>query len=195
MTTGYFKNCRCTRCYDLGAWLTPKGIVTECPNLQLKLADHPEPNDAAKAILRAGRQLAYRGIVANPIAFSVARRLAKATTADPVDRETLIDTYFEYARSQKVRHLHETIEQLRSLWLLPVGSRKSQPYGYWIITDEADFKDWVKRSTSAPIKQLTTIHAVARANFPVFAEQLDFEFWKDMAEQYSPAETVSAMSG
>jgi len=181
------RNGRCTRCYSLGAWLTPKGVITECPNLQLGLADHPVLTDEARAILRAGRHLARRGIIANDLSFRLARSLAlKASSNDPANRDDLIKQHFEWARSTKLRMLAHHIEELRGLWLLPVGSRKQVPHGYWIITDERDFKEWVTRSMAAPIRQLTTIHACARANFPVFAEQLELNFWTDMREQYSP---------
>lgn len=184
----YSQPGRCSRCNTNGFWLTPMGIVTECPNWQLRYNDHPAPTPAAEAILRAGKRLQFAGLKANPVALDVARALTRGTTAEPVDRQTLLDRYFGWAASQRLRKFHHVIEELRSVWLLPVGSRKSKPHGYWLIVDEVDFREWVERTTSAPIKQLTTIHAVARANFPVFAEQLDFEFWKDMADQYSPAD-------
>ncbi len=60
-----------------------------------------------------------------------------------------------------------------------VGSRKQEPSGYWIITDLEDFKEWFDRVKAAPITQLTTIHRVAKANFPVFAEQIEMDFWTD----------------
>jgi len=173
---------RCGRCYGLGAWLTPMGIVTECPKLQLRLNDHPQPSAAAAAILRAGRQLQFRKLVANDLSFRVARMLAGyGSTTRPVTRDEIADQHFEWARSTKKREIALVIEDLRSNWLLPVGSRKSQPFGYWIITDEADFRAWVTRSLAAPIRQISTIRAVARANFPVFAEQIELDFWKDLA--------------
>ncbi len=172
---------RCGKCYGLGAWLTPQGIVTLCPKLQLGHNDHPQPGEAAQKILRAGRQLQFRKLIANDLAFRVARHLAvHGTTDEPVSRQDLIDQHFEYARSQKLRELHYVIESLRSVWLLPIGSRKGKPHGYWICITEADFREWVERAKSAPIRQLTTIHAVARTHWPVFAEQLELDFWNNV---------------
>ena len=68
------------------------------------------------------------------------------------------------------------IEDLRSEWLLPVGARKDDPSGYWIITDAADFAEWFTRSKSSPLTQLTTIHRVARRHFPTFAGQIELDF-------------------
>ena len=168
---------RCERCRDTGVWLTPMGVINECPKLQLSLDDHVRANDAAQMILRAGRHLSYRGIVANPLAFEVAVALTRHSTLEPCTRQELIDRHFQWATTKSFkREVCITVEQLRSVWLLPVASRKQEPHGYWIATEEADFKRWVDRAKSAPLTQLSTIHAVARANFPVFAEQLELEF-------------------
>jgi hypothetical protein len=171
---------RCTRCGDHGFWLTPMGIVTECPNLQLRFNDHPRPNDAAAKILLAGRQLARRDLVANPKCLDVARMLTQFTTSDPCPRQQLIDKYFGYARATKLREFHSVIEELRRLWLLPVASRKNAPAGYWIAVDQKDFAEWVVRAQSAPKTQLTTIFRLAKAHWPVYGEQLELGFWQDM---------------
>lgn len=172
---------RCGKCYGLGAWLTPQGIIAECPKLQLGHDDHPQPGEAAQMILRAGRQMQYRKVIANDLAFRVARHLAvHGTTAEPVTRQELIGQHFEYARSQVLRELHKVIESLRSEWLLPVGSRKHAPNGYWICVEERDFREWVERYNAAPLRQLTTSHRLAKAHWPHFAEQLELDFWNNV---------------
>lgn len=175
-----FPPSRCGRCGDLGLWLTPTGKIEVCPRIQMR-EDHSEPNAAADLVARAGRSLAYREIKANPHAFNCARALTRFTTENPCPRQTLIDKYFQWGGSQSLRHLHYAIEELRSVWFLPVGSRKKVPHGYWILASEADFKEWFERTKQAPITQLSTIHRLAKANFPVFAEQMEFEFWHDVA--------------
>lgn len=179
---------RCGRCNDLGVWLTPVGVIAECPVLQLGQNDHAPLSDAAKTILRAGRLLAERKVIANPNTFRIARALSRVTTDKPLSRQDLIDGYFQWSsNSGKLRELHSTIEELRSVWLLPIGSRKSMPYGYWIITDESDFRVWVRRSIAAPVKQLATIRAVARANFSErFVEQLELDFDTAEVEAWQP---------
>ena len=178
---------RCDRCGDLGITIWPQGNVDTCPAIKLGHS-HDEPNAAARIIERATRSLAYRRIPVNSLSFDVARALSRRTTDDPAPRQTILDKYFGWASHQRLRKFHYVIEELRSVWLLPVASRKGTPHGYWIATDEADFKEWVERSKSAPLKQLSTIHAVARANFPILAEQLEYEFWKDL----QPAEKLAA---
>lgn len=168
---------RCGRCNDLGIWLTPRGILGECPSLQLRQNDHAPMGVAGEMLLRSGRAMAQREYVITHINdFRVARALTRQTAATPCSRQQLIDRYFDWAGSQKLRHLHACIERLRGEWLLPIGSSKKPPYGYWFITDEADFKRWVAAYKSAPIRQLSTAHAVAKAFFPEVAVQLAFEF-------------------
>lgn len=167
----------CGRCNDLGVWLTPRGILGECPSLQLGHADHPPLGIAGEMMLRSGRAMAQREYqITQTNDFRVARALTRFQSDRPCTRQQLIDRYFDWAGSQKLRHLHACIERLRGEWLLPIGSRKSEPYGYWFITDEADFKRWVAAYKSAPIRQLSTAHAVAKAFFPEVAVQLAFEF-------------------
>jgi len=178
---------RCKFCGDLGVRITSLGKVDVCPDIQLK-RPHVEPNDAAKIIERCCRSLMFRKVPVNPLSFDIARALSRQTTDDPAPRQTMLDKYFGWASSQRLRKFHLVIEDLRDVWLLPVASRKGTPHGYWIATTEADFKEWVDRSKSAPIKQLTTIHKVARANYPILAEQLELEFWKDLP----PAERLAA---
>ena len=172
---------RCSRCGDLGVWMTPAGAAAVCPVIQMG-QPHVEPNAAAKLIERATRSLAFRELPILTLPFEVARTLSYSTSSEPCDREYLLNKHFGWQSASRLRKFHYVIEELRSGWLLPIGSRKEEPFGYWIITDEADFKDWFERTRSAPIKQLSTIHKVARANFPIFAEQIELEFWKDMAE-------------
>lgn len=169
----------CDRCGGYGIWLTPKGLIAECPNYQLRLNNHPAPGAAAQSVLTAGYKLAARLHTVLTQPFDIARALTRGTTTRPIDRDYLITKYVGTGGGS-LRRFHHVIEELRAVWHLPVASRKDTPHGYWIATDVDDFREWVARAKSAPISQLSTIHAVAKANFPVFAEQLELEFWSDM---------------
>lgn len=172
----------CTRCSTTGIWLTPMGIVAECPNLMLKYNDHPPMNDAAEKVLHAGRNLARREIIANPIQFAVARALTHFSTTDPAPRQELMDKHFSYSKSGRLREFHSAIEQLRRVWLLPVASRKNVSAGYWIATTQHDFAEWFDRTGKAPRTQLQTIFRLAKHNWPVYGEQIELDFWSDMGE-------------
>lgn len=167
----------CIVCADTGVWMNPHGLIVGCPNRQV--TRHNPPGPAGSVFNRSAKRIADRGQHVNAKAFDVAKFLTGFTSRVPCDRKFLIDTHFSYSASS-LRNLHSTIEELRRVWLLPVGSRKDAPAGYWIITEMNDFAEWVERSKSAPITQLTTIHRVAKANFPVFAEQLEIEFYNDI---------------
>ncbi len=171
---------KCGRCHDAGVWLTPAGNIEVCPKIQVGDIPHNEPNKAAKLLERAGRSLLFRKIKPSQHAFNVARALTRFSTEKPCTAQKLIDRYFAWGGNQQLRHLAKAVEELRSVWLMPIGSRKHQPYGYWIIEDEADYKQWFEATMSSPITQLSMLHRNAKANFPVFAEQIEMDFWNDM---------------
>lgn len=177
----------CPRCQDLGVWIEPSGSVQPCPEISVG-NPHSEPNAAAKAVQKAIELQRFHGSSVSTFDFEIARTLAGFTSEKPCPRDLLIERHFTWTVSP-LRKFHQHIENLRATWLLPVGSRKNDPCGYWIITELDDFSEWVERSKSAPIKQLSTIHRVARANFPVFAEQMEIEFSNDIQ---APAEVAPA---
>jgi hypothetical protein len=158
----------CHRCQDLGIWIAPQGDVQICPVIRTG-GKHDEPKPAAQLVQRAVQSLRERNQVINSQSFNLARVLTYYSSSDPCPREDLIDMFFRYLPMSEKFTLR-----------LPVGSRKVQPCGYWIITDEADFKEWFERTKAAPITQLTTIHKVAKLNFPIFAEQMELDFWNDI---------------
>lgn len=169
---------RCFACGDIGFDLMPDGVITRCWR-QAAGADHAEPNEAAKIVARAIHRMMIEKVVADRHAFDVVKSLVRFTRDKPCRREKMLDMHFAFSASS-LRNFHSCIETLRKVWLLPVGSRKVAPAGYWIITEIGDFADWVERAKSAPITQLTTIHRLAKRNFPVFAEQMELDFWNDI---------------
>jgi hypothetical protein len=172
----------CPRCFDTGLWLAPQNQVLVCPRVQMN-ESHAEPNEAALMLRRAANMLFKREIYINSQAFDLARLLTNFTSERPCPRQEIFDTFYgdtNLTYSNQLRKFHAIIEELRQVWLLPVGSRKAEPCGYWVITDLDDFKAWYQRTTQAPITQLTTIHRVAKRNFPIFAEQIEFDFFNDI---------------
>lgn len=169
---------RCIACSDLGLTLGTDGSVSTCWRLRAG-AEHNEASPAALMIQRAIEKLRIARVPIDPHAFAVAVTLMPYTTAMPCKRDRLVDAHFMQT-GDSIRKCAAMIETLRRVWHLPVGSRKEQPTGYWIITDIDDFSRWVEAAKAAPITQLTTIHRVAKRNFPVFAEQMELEFWRDL---------------
>lgn len=179
---------RCFTCGDLGFELI-NGVPATCWRRRSGAA-HNEPSPALAMIARAIEKLQIAQAPIDPHALEVAKTLARHTSAKPCKRDRLVEVHFNHHPTSAVRNCAATIETLRRVWLLPVGSRKESPSGYWIITSMEDFADWVERAKSAPITQLTTIHRVAKRNFPVFADQMELDFWKDLDPQ--PLEAMAA---
>jgi hypothetical protein len=172
----------CDRCLDIGVRISPAGVFEPCPAIVLGQT-HGELSPAALMINRS----IHRGVAPDSHLFDVARTLAAYSTAAPCSRFELIDRHFSYISGPEAqrRKVSAAIEQLRDEWLLPVGSRKSKPAGYWIITEERDFEEWFERKKSQPIKELASLHRLARTYWPVFAEQLELEFTDLGADQGS----------
>ncbi len=172
----------CSRCRDLGLWMEPNGFVQPCPSSLDASTGHRDQTPSGKMIQRAIELLREKKLPVTSQVFQIAITIAQFSTETPCSRENLLSTFFTYlpmTHANQLRKFHSVIEELRKVWLLPVGSRKDTPSGYWIITDQKDFEEWFQRSKAAPITQLTTIHRVAKRNFPIFAEQLELEFFND----------------
>lgn len=179
-------HARCGLCLDTDIHLTTGNQVAVCPNLFAIGAPHRPANPSAYLFVRAAMRLQSIPVEINPFAFALAQILTAFQSENPCKRLDLLEFFFgdtNLTPNNRLRKFHEMIEQLRKIWLLPIGSRKDRPSGYWIITELEDFKIWFDRSKTAPITQLSTIHRVARHNFPVLAEQLELEFWTDFKQE------------
>lgn len=169
-------NFDCERCFNTGLFLSSENQFAACP------ISHGKPNDASLILRRATENLFIQQIWINPFVFDLARILTKYTTDEPCPRALLFDYLFdasdalELNDSKNLRKFHGYIEELRTIWLLPVGSRKAEPSGYWMITDFQDCAAWLESSIAAPKTQLATLWRCAKYNFPMLAGQREFEF-------------------
>lgn len=168
----------CNRCLDLGIYIGPSSNAFEpCPNIVLG-NEHAEPSPVAQIIQDA---VMRQQIPADTHLFEIVRTLAMYTTEEPCPGDELIDRHFAYSdgsHESKRRKLSRSIERLRVDWVLPVGSRKDQPSGYWIMTDQVDFESWLDEALSQPKKTIRTAYRLAKRYFPVFAGQLELS-WQD----------------
>jgi|GEM_PF-3185581 len=181
---------RCFICGDVGfTFIRDLGINT-CWRMKAG-AEHAVPNDAARILGNRMISLIRDGIALDPHHFELAKLLAGHTSDVPCKRRRILDGHFSHSKDPQ-RAFTGVVETLRRLWCLPVGSRKEDPSGYWLITELDDFREWVNRAKAAPITQLRTIHRVAQANFPVFAEQMELEFWADMDPQEVSVDVAAA---
>ncbi len=172
----------CTVCLDTGFWLTPKGKVWDCPNVMLG-KPHVAENKAGQIVRRSAERLLLLGEEIISQEFQLAQMLTRVDGEEPCPRSIPIRFFYgdtNLTSAHSLRKLHSMIENLRKKWLLPIGGRKAEPSGYWVITELEEYKQWYRSVTSAPITQLSTIHKNAKHNFPHFAEQMELEFWRDL---------------
>jgi len=163
----------CDRCFDLGIYIGPSSNAFEpCPNIVLG-REHAEPSPVAQIVQDA---VMRQKIPADSHLFEIVRTLAMYTTDDPCPGNVLIDRHFAFSNGSsetKRRQVSAAIERLRVDWVLPVGSRKDQPSGYWIMTDQVDFEIVLDEWLAQPKKTIGMAYRLAKRYFPVFAGQLE----------------------
>lgn len=167
---------RCFNCNDLGFELTSEPAVRDCWRLNFQNGVvHNLPIRGAAMIRRSVERLISLRQPIHPHTLSVVTFLSRFTSENPVAGGELVSRFFSHS-SEPLRELARCIEILRAEWLLPIGSRRSKPAGYWLITDRDDFQTWVSVARHAPLTQLRTIYRAAKFNFPGAETQLQFDF-------------------
>ncbi|MEZ5421824.1 MAG: hypothetical protein R2682_01860 [Pyrinomonadaceae bacterium] len=169
----------CFACRDFGLAFE-QGRIATCWRKRAG-ADHAEPNAAALIAHRAIEHAQIQKLPITEHTFNFVRDLCRYTANSPARREVLIERHFSWS-SSATRLVADMIETLRKQWLMPIGARKEGGGGYWIITTEADYREWFEHAAAAPKTQLATIWANARRNFPELAGQLALEFGDPSAE-------------
>ena len=147
----------CTHCWDTG--LAPKlSDRGRCP----ACSTAPRAANAATALL--SRAIRRRLDAEQPIEdrpFQLACLLTHFTTNRPIKRAPL-----QEMMERGEREFKKQIEVLRRDWLLPIGSRKGTPNGYWIITSEADFREWHQHFRRQALTEFATANKLLEQNFP-----------------------------
>lgn len=167
----------CGHCLDTQLVLNEDGQARVCDR-----RGHLPMSDSALAVWRAVRRMQGPRQL-NPVTVLVAQKLTLYTSSEPCPASAFGDL--------SLRQVAHHIEDLRSVWHLPVGSRKDASPGYWIITDLEDCKEWLRRATAAPKTQLATIWKAARAAFPDLANQQEFEFMNGIEADIAEAANVA----
>ncbi|MFL5478704.1 MAG: hypothetical protein ACJ79X_06785 [Gemmatimonadaceae bacterium] len=186
----------CDKCFGIGHRISPTGKVERCPTLTVGDEAHVEITGAGRRIDRAIELLRRRGLEPDPVHFDIARSLSHYSTDVPCSSHELIERHFSYVPGAENRRrlVTRNIRYLRDIWLLPLASRKEKPAGYWISIDEQDFRDYVDRALAAAKTEFSTIHRMAKANYPEFAEQLEINFFNDMEPEPVPTMNGRDMS-
>jgi hypothetical protein len=121
-------------------------------------------NPAAALLARA----IHRRLAANQLVeerpFQLACLLTHFSTTRPIPRAPL-----QELMEVQEREFKKQIEILRRDWLLPIGSRKGRPNGYWIITTEEDFMQWHRHFRQQALTEFSTANQLMEQNFPALA--------------------------
>lgn len=150
----------CLICWDTGLVPEPKygGKCVACTTRE------QPPTDARRLLARAlRRRLRAKGGIEDRT-FRLACLLTHFTTSKPISRPP-IQEWLGVAE----REFKKQIEYLRRDWLLPIGSRKGRPNGYWIITNETDFLNWHDHFRRQAMTEFSTAAELMRQNFPALA--------------------------
>jgi hypothetical protein len=167
---------QCQDCWDSTIIYTPHGLKKCAPCLTTKVS--PRAERLAECVwLRVEKKKSVE-----PSVLNVARLLIHATVDTPVSNFTLQG----YLRSTE-REIKAAVRELRREWLLPIGSSRKAPTGYFWIEAAADFIGWARVYRSQAIDELGTLYKLQRANFPELAGQGSFRFVEAVADELTEA--------
>jgi hypothetical protein len=150
----------CSICWDTGLIVEKKygGNCLACHAREAPLTD------ARRLLMKALRRRLHANQAIEERPYRLACLLTHFTTTRPISRPP-IQEWLGVAE----REFKKQIEHLRRDWLLPIGSRKGRPNGYWIITNEADFLSWHEHFRRQALTEFSTAAELMRQNFPGLA--------------------------
>lgn len=114
----------------------------------------------------------------HPLHFHLARALTLFSSEKPVLREWL-GKHFNLSE----RKTKDVVKFLKDNWLLPIGGRKRDPKGYWLIVTDAEFIEYERQARRTAISALATLYKMRRANFPRLAGQLALDFVEQVKQE------------
>lgn len=101
----------------------------------------------------------------------IADDLSRATGERPLPLEVLRERY-----GMDERGVKSSVQQLRDEYLLPIGSRRHTPAGYFWIHSLKEFQDWHQQYLSQAKTTFATAYKLARRHWPTYAGQLALDF-------------------
>jgi hypothetical protein len=111
----------------------------------------------------------------------MSRALVHATPHVPAPRHLLMSLLG--ATEREVKDIART---LRREWVLPVGSNRRKPYGYYWISTAEEYLEWSRPYRAQALDELVTEHKL-RQLFPELAGQSSFDFVHDLQRQIEEA--------
>jgi biotin operon repressor len=163
----------CADCWDSTIAITPKGIERCC-------LDKGSSTPAAEKLSEHVLLRVEKKMEIDPRVLNTARAIITATVEQPISGHTLQAILRESRRS-----VSAFVEELRSEWVLPIGSTRHLGY-YWMHT-EKDFIDWSRPYRGQAITSLATVYRMQRKNFPNLAGQGSLEFVEQVKSEMEEA--------
>lgn len=171
-------NSTCRACLDTGVALTSKG---------------PQPCESCEAAGKQFSEAAVRfrvrlwlvkdqGQAVDEAALRVALLLTHATFERPLQGKLLR----AHLRLDE-RSLKSAVETLRTVLLLPIGSHRHPPYGYFWMRSPDEFNHWLKTMRGQAMTELVTGYRLFKAVYPELAGQESLTFSEDFARDLQEA--------
>ncbi len=157
----------CRACFDTGL-VFARGEAVRCA---LCFIEDKSLSTPAVRLAVALWSLRDKGHKTDAQTFEVARVLTHAAAAAPFTNEA-IASHLKLSE----RKVKDIVRTLRREWLLPIGSSRQLPYGYYWILTPKQFLDWSRVYRAQAIDELVTLHRLQRANFAELSGQGSFDF-------------------
>lgn len=188
MSKEEYINVNCSMCLNTNLMMLDGFEAVDCP-YHAPFIESVSVQMFREAV--AVRQFHSRLIAPNE--FELAQFLTHFHSEHTCQRVVLEELFcsLEMPRNNE-RRIKKLIENLRHEWLLPIGSFKTAPFGYYFITDESDFLRWQKENMSGALTQLSTNWIVYKHNFRRLAGQNDLDFSTFVGDQISELEKEAA---
>lgn len=158
----------CNQCWDSTLlWIPGQGVQRCSPCIQSQITLSP----AAKRLAETVWSRVERNQEVRPQVLLTARLLIHSTVDAPVSGISL-----EGQLRCTEREVKTVAQELRREWLLPIGSSRRPPFGYYWMHTAEDFLNWSRVYRSQAIDELVTLYKLQRANFAELAGQQPLDF-------------------
>lgn len=126
------------------------------------------------------RRLLDLDTVVDAVEFALAVRIARHSPVDPISLRTICHEFNLDERNAK-----DAIRTLRTVWLLPIGSSRSNNFGrtgYFFCIELEEFKFFLRQFLRQLLDELATARNLAARHYPEFAGQLSLPTFKEVAD-------------
>lgn len=171
-------SANCGECLGTGIAVTSKGPgrCTLCH------ADEVQFSEAAARLAVRLWVLQDKEQTVDPQTLKLARLLTHATFETPLQGR-LLREHFNLSE----RDLKSHVESLRAEWVLPIGSHRQPPYGYYWMRSPEEFQHWLRTMRAQAMRELVVAYRLFNEVYPELAGQESFDFANDFSSDLQEA--------